>query len=155
MDPRTTPFNGRVAHVSLKGKVEAERFVEGKPMAIQIAVTGLWREPQGTKDREILCGDVFHVLDMPDDDPNAYAYGYLEKDGYCGYVFADFLQEIEAPTHKVSVRETYRKEVPDFKKAERLFPMYFGSKVRVIGTDRKGRREGALVERMGTGQNLA
>ena len=29
MDPRLTPTNGRVAHVSLKGKVTAERYTEG------------------------------------------------------------------------------------------------------------------------------
>ena len=135
MDPRTTPFNGCVAHVSLKDQVEAERFVDGEPMAIQIAVTNLLRQPKGPKDREVLCGEVFHVLDMPKNDPNGYAYGYLEKDGYCGYIFADFLHAIDAPTHVVSVRETYRKETPDLKAFERHFPLYFGSKVRVLEND--------------------
>lgn len=135
MDPRVTPFNGRVAHVSLRGKVEAERFDEGEAMAIQIALTPLRRTPNGPKDRELLCGDVFHVLEMPLDDPNGYGYGYLEKDGYCGYVHGGFLSKFNAPTHVVAVRETYRKDTSDLKAFERTFPLYFGSKVHVVNSE--------------------
>ena len=134
-DPRITPFNGRVAHVSLRGQVEAERFVEGEPMSIQGSVSNVLRSPSGPKEREILCGETFYVLEMPDDDSSNCAYGYIARDGYCGYVYADHLSNIEKPSHVVSVRETYRKETPELKKLERHFPMYFGSRVRVLGVD--------------------
>lgn len=134
-DPRTTPFNGRVAHVSLQGQVEAERFVEGVPCEIAVAYRSLCRTPSGPKDRELLCGERFRVLDWPDEMLNGWAFGFAEKDGYCGYIHVHFLQPATAPTHVVRVRETYRKETPDLKTTERTFPLYLGSRVTVLGID--------------------
>lgn len=133
-DPRTTPFNGRVAHVSLKGKVDAKRFVEGESYEISIAIGNLCRTPTGPVDRQLLCGERFRVLDWPDDMLNGWAYGYAERDGYCGYMHVQFLHPATEPTHIVAARETYRKETPDLKTTERTFPLYLGSRVTVQKT---------------------
>ena len=136
-DPRLTRANGRVAHIDLKGAVAADRFVEPQAKQVQIAKTRLCRAPVGPVERELLCGDVFQVLEWPADDPNGWAFGYAEKDGYCGYVHASFLHDVMEPTHLVQVRETYRQESADLKSGDRKHPLFFGSQVRVEG------REGA------------
>lgn len=133
-DPRTTPFNGRVAHVSLKGQVDAERFVEGEPHEISIASSNICRRPAGPVDRQLLCGEKFRVLDWPDEMGNGWAYGFAERDGYCGYMHVHVLHPVTKPTHVVAVRETYRKETPDLKTTERTFPLFLGSRVTVLGS---------------------
>lgn len=134
-DPRLLKSNGRVAHVDLQGQIEADRFVAPRAMQVQIAKTPIWRTPDGPMDRELLCGDVFHVLEWREDDPNAKAFGYAEKDGYCGYVHGSFLHDEAAVTHIVAVRETYRQESADLKASVRKHPLYFGSRLTVIGTE--------------------
>ena len=134
-DRRLLKSNGRVAHVSLRGKVEAERFVEGEPMAVSIALTPILGAPDGRRERELITGDIFQVLEMPEDPANGYAFGFARRDGYCGFVKAGFLHEPQAVTHRVAVRETYRKETPALKTFERTFPHYFGSRLRVSGQE--------------------
>ena len=133
-DPRTTPFNGRVAHASLKGKVEAKRFVEGESHEISIALANLCRTPTGPVDRQLLCGEGFRVLDWPDDMLSGWAYGYAARDGYCGYMHVQSLHPATEPTHVVTARETYRKQTPDLKTTERTFPLYLGSRVTVLNS---------------------
>lgn len=154
-DPRTTPCNGRVAHVDLKGQVEAKAFVVPLPMQVNVAKKPLCRTPTGPMDREVLCGEIFQVLEWPDADPNGWAYGYLERDGYCGYVHSAFLHEAVETTHRVNVRETYRQNNADLKSFERKIPLYFGSRLTVVGREgdwseivlRLGGRESARESR--------
>ena len=80
-DRRLTACNGRVAHLSLKGQVEAERFVEGQLHQVIWTKAPLLRTTKGPRDRELLMGEGFVVLDEGE---GGYAYGFAEKDGYCG-----------------------------------------------------------------------
>ncbi|MEM9971179.1 MAG: NlpC/P60 family protein [Pseudomonadota bacterium] len=118
-----------MAHRSLAGKITAERFVDGDACAVAVASLPLCRSPDGPRDREILCGEQFVVLEWPEDMSNGWAYGFLERDGYCGYVHVHFLRPASVATHRVAVRETYRKETPDLKKTERTLPLFLGSRV--------------------------
>lgn len=135
IDPRLLKSNGRVAHVELKGRVDADLFVAPRPKQVQIAKTGIWRTPEGPMDREMLCGEVFNVLEWQEDDPNAKAFGYAARDGYCGYVHGSFLHDKVPTTHTVAVRETYRQENADLKATVRRFPLYFGSRLTVTDTE--------------------
>lgn len=104
MDRRTTPANGRVAALHLKGQVEAERFVEGESMQIRASMTTIWRDASTEKpERQLLFGDVFTVLE----DQSGFAFGQSVKDGYCGYVVSDDLGAMVRPTHIVSARSTH------------------------------------------------
>lgn len=131
-DLRETPFDGVVAHVSLQGKVDAERFVEGERRYVSWPpVLNLWRAPGKQKDRELLFGEAFCVLD----EDKSFAYGFAEKDGYCGYVEAHALIEGPAPTHRVSARMSYGLGAPDFKTSTEHVPLVHGAHIHVVGGD--------------------
>lgn len=125
-DPRITPFNGRVAHVSLKGKVDAERFVEGEMMQVDVNVTALNRAPTGPMDRELLYGQAFLVLDAVSDD---FVYGISKRDAYCGWINRSALRPFRPPTHRVAVRETLVCEKTDIKAPQERTSLFFGSEV--------------------------
>ncbi len=126
-DPRLTPSNGRVAHVSLKGKVAAERFTDGRWRQVETGVLPVLDAPDGSRIRELLQGERFCVLDESD----GFAFGFAGRDGYVGWVFAEFLFPEQAPTHRVAAIRSFWQETPDIKRAMRLFPLSFGARVRV------------------------
>lgn len=130
-DPRLTAANGRVAHVSLRGQVEAERYVEGTWRQVETGVLPLLDAPGGSRTRELLQGERFCVLDRDD----GFAFGFTERDGYVGWVFDEFLFPEVAPTHRVSAIRSFWQEDPDIKRAMRLFPLSFGARVRVVRSE--------------------
>lgn len=130
MDPRTTPFNGRVAHVSLKGKVDAERFVEGDVLRVSHAIADICRSPLGSRDRQMLSGQAFRVLAVEKD----WAFGFSEYDGYCGWILYGALLEKKVTTHCVWTRESFWRAEPDVKYDALDMPKYLGSEVTVFQT---------------------
>lgn len=128
-DRRLTPFNGRVAHVSLRGQVEAERFTEGTLMEVQTEILPLLATPEGPRDRELLIGEGFVLLE----EVEGFAFGFAERDGYVGWVFAEFLHPKREATHRIAAIRSYWQEDPDLKLSARIFPLSFGARLRVIG----------------------
>lgn len=130
MDRRLTPFNGRVAHVSLRGKVEAERFVEGEPHKVVRPVADLLAAPKGGRDRQLLRGDVFRVLDLQ----GGLVFGYAESDGYAGWMQAGDLSAAldSAETHRVSASQSYGKSTPSLKAMGQITPLSLGAKLAVV-----------------------
>lgn len=127
MDRRLTPANDRVAHVSLKGKVLAERFTEGEWRQVETGQLPLLATPDGPRERELLQGETFCVLEEVD----GFAFGFAGRDGYVGYVFAEFLFPVRPPTHRVRAVRTFWQEEADIKSTMRVFPLSFGAKLRV------------------------
>ncbi|MEL7343491.1 MAG: NlpC/P60 family protein [Pseudomonadota bacterium] len=109
-DPRETPANGRVAHVSLVGVVDAEAFVAGEAAQIW-GEPFLCRAPSGDRDRQLLHGDDFLVLERA----AGWAFGQSQKDGYCGYVPQNALHAPMQATHRVWTRQSHLYEAPDLK----------------------------------------
>lgn len=130
-DPRLTPSNGRVAHVSLKGRVAAERYTEGTWRQVETGALPLFDSPGGARSRELLQGERFCMLDRDD----GFAFGFAGRDGYVGWVFEEFLFPEQPPTHRVSAIRSNWQEEPDIKRAVRLFPLSFGARVRVARTE--------------------
>lgn len=126
-DSRLTPANGRVAHVALMGQVEAERFTEGEWRQVETGALPLLASPEGPRERELLQGETFCVLEEVD----GFAFGFCGRDGYVGYVFAEFLFPIQPPTHRVKAIRTFWQEDPDIKSTMRVFPLSYGAKLRV------------------------
>lgn len=133
MDRRLTPFNGSVAHVSLRGRVEAERFVEGEPRRVAKPVSDLLSAPDGSRDRQLLRGDLFRVLDLRD----GFAFGFAEKDGYAGWMVADALVDAaaETPTHRVASARTYGKSSPGLKAMGHVTPLSMGARLTVLDAE--------------------
>ncbi|MCE6960877.1 C40 family peptidase [Cereibacter sphaeroides] len=131
MDRRLTPFSGQVAHVSLKDMVRAERFTEGEPAAVAVPLADLLSSPGGARDRQLLMGDAFLVIDRCD----GHAFGQSAKDGYCGWVAEEALGPAAQPTHVVAVPATHLYPEPRVQ-ARELAGLSFGARVVVIGEAR-------------------
>lgn len=126
-DPRLTAANGVVAHVSLKGEVEAERFVEGRRMMVTQPMANITDEPRGKRVSQLLFGEFFHVLQTED----GFAFGQAERDGQVGYVLAGALVSPEAPTHWVTAPATHLYPKPELKAPPEV-AIFFGSPVKVV-----------------------
>ena len=131
-DPRLTPFNGRVAHVSLEGQVDAVRFCAGEQMQVACTKAPLLQSPDGPMERELLLGRKFLALDAESSEP--WVYGIADRDGYCGWVHGQMLVTARPASHSVAVRESYAKATPDLKTTERTYPVFLGSEVCVTNT---------------------
>lgn len=130
MDRRLTPFNGRVAHVSLRGQVAADQFVEGERHVVAAPVADLLTGPNGARDRQLLRGEGVILLEVTD----GLAFGYAEKDGYVGWIDpADLIgAPSDPPTHRVCAAQTYGKSTPGLKAMGRITPLSLGARVTVI-----------------------
>ncbi len=127
-DRRDTPFNGRVAHVSLRGRVAADSFVDGATVFVAKVWTDLLRGPDGARERQLLRGEAFRALERVGD----HVFGFAERDGYVGWVAAsDLGPRLPVPTHRVSVRQTYAKGSPDLKATEHPVLLPFGARLTV------------------------
>ncbi|MFM2355204.1 MAG: hypothetical protein RLZZ528_940 [Pseudomonadota bacterium] len=131
-DRRLTPANGRVAHVSLRGQVTAETFVEGEWARICQALADLDAAMTGPRERQLLAGARILVLDRQD----GRCFVQHAADGYCGWVDAAAIGPDHDVTHWVAAPASHVYPGPDFKQRE-LRPLFLGSLVSVA--DVKGR----------------
>lgn len=86
MDTRRIPVRHDLAAEHLRGQVDAQKFVEGKPMAVGASLLNLVRnaDPSTNLATQLLYGEGFTVYDeIPD---MGLAWGQSERDGYVGYV---------------------------------------------------------------------
>ncbi|WP_203291680.1 C40 family peptidase [Maricaulis parjimensis] len=143
LDPRLTPARPDLAAEHLRGQVEAERFVEPVDWQCHIPASPIRRSPSptGAMDDQVLCGEVFAVLEEVD----GWAWGFSRADGYVGWVDLSGFTHVVLPVkRRISVLRTYAFSEPDFKKA----PECLLSLNAVIDT---GRREGRFLEAKGLG----
>lgn len=127
-DRRLTPANGRVAHVSLRGQIAAEHFVEGEAASIVVPLADLLKEPGGARDRQLLMGDAVTVLERR----GGHAFLQSAKDGYCGYVTEAALGPAVSPTHWVAAPASHLYPVADMKRQETA-ALSLGARLRIVG----------------------
>jgi len=128
MDPRLTPSNGRVAHISLEGEVKADRYVKGRWMMVQQPMVNVTEAPRGSRVSQLLFGERFLALETSD----GFAFGQAERDGQVGYIIAGALTGAESATHWVTAPATHLYPKPDFKSPPDV-ALFFGSHVKVSG----------------------
>ncbi|MEX0283199.1 MAG: C40 family peptidase [Paracoccaceae bacterium] len=129
-DRRVLKSNGRVAHESLRGQVEADQFVDGTPCQVIIPVADLCRDPRGARDRQLVRGEVFVTLDREGD----WFFGFAERDGYVGWIAVNSLSaRVSQTTHVVSVPRSYAKSTPGLKAMGSTIPLSFGTGLNVVG----------------------
>jgi cell wall-associated NlpC family hydrolase len=105
-DPRITPARPDLAAAHLRGKVQAERFVEGTPQEVVAGLAPLRQEPshQAPLLTEALCGERVTVYESDED---GWAWSQLAGDGYVGWLpAAALLAAGPEPSHKVSALRT-------------------------------------------------
>ena len=124
-DRRFWRANGRVAHVDC-AEAAGLPAVSPTPRRILEPFTDLCRSPGEGRDKQLLFGALFDVLEVHD----GVAFGYDPADGYVGYVSETALGAPQEATHRVRARGAHVYSAPDFKSPERtLLPM--GACVRV------------------------
>ena len=101
-DPRITPANARAALDTLRGSSDAPHFTKGEAAQLIQPLTDLLASPGGARERQLLLGDGFTVIDRH----QGYAFGQATKDGFCGYLPETALGAAEAPTHWVAAPMT-------------------------------------------------
>jgi cell wall-associated NlpC family hydrolase len=131
-DRRLTPARPDLAAAHLKGKVQAERFVEGWSADIAVGRASLRSRPSqdASQDSELLFGEQVTVYEQKD----GWAWVQARNDLYVGYVSSDMLGDTQGGTLRVSALMAPVFSAADLKTPVRdLLPM--NARVQVIGTE--------------------
>jgi cell wall-associated NlpC family hydrolase len=113
-DPRRHAYRASLAAESLRGRVEAPRYVEGVRRQVEASSLPLRREPRfdAILDSEALFGETLTLFD----ESEGWAWVQLERDGYVGYLPNEGLTAaVTTPTHRVAALRTYVYASPDIK----------------------------------------
>ena len=119
LDSRLNAYRPDLAAESLKGKVDAPRYVAGELRQVLQPVAGLKAKPDAALglENEVLFGESVQVFDEAD----GWAWVQLQRDGYVGYVHAAALsRQVRPTTHRVSALGTFVYPAPDIKSAPRM-----------------------------------
>ncbi|MFZ5964154.1 NlpC/P60 family protein [Thalassococcus sp. BH17M4-6] len=135
-DRRLTPFSGRVAHESLRGRVEAESFTSGDAARVVRDTMDLLSEPdlkaRGMV-RQLRMGDRVTILDQV----RGLVFLQSEKDGYCGWARHHEVNEVarQEMTHVVQARASHLYRWNDMKTSRRVIPVTLGARMHVVADD--------------------
>ncbi|MBI1170995.1 NLP/P60 hydrolase [bacterium] len=129
MDRRLTPASDRFAHVSLEGWIDGRVFTVGEPWRIAVPLADLTSTPGGARTRQLWLGEGFTVIDRAD----GQAFGFADKDGYCGWLPDAALADDPPPTHWIATPGTHIYPEPRVQSRE-IAALTMGSQVSVLGT---------------------
>lgn len=129
-DQRLTPSNGKVAHVSLRGKVDDVTFVEGELRSVTSPIADIRNTPNGNLERQLLFGDGFLMLEP--DSGDGYCFGQAEDGDYVGYVRKSDLGAYTAPTHSVCTMGAHVYPAPQLKTVP-LITLPFAAVINISG----------------------
>lgn len=133
-DRRVTPARPDLAAKHLKGKVTADRYVEGVEYEVFDSIAPVRREPShdAALETEALKGERVTIYDR---DAEGWAWGQLQSDGYVGWLPDAALVTLRSmPTHKVSAPRTFAFPGPSIK----LPPtesLVLGARVEIVKID--------------------
>lgn len=132
-DRRLTPATTRIAHASLRGRIDAPAYTEGTVFRIAQPVADLCDGPGGARDRQVLFGARFLVIDRQE----GFAFGRAEADGYCGWILVAALAPGgPAATHRIAAPASVL--LPEARtQAREIAILSAGSQVTVIGRSGK------------------
>ncbi len=116
IDRRGHYANGFVAHSSLRGQVEAGHFTEGRRQQCCVPITDLCASPAGPRDKQLLFGQAFQVLEARD----GWSFGFCLEDGYAGYLRSADVAAPNVATHYVNQRACHVYAEANMKSADRL-----------------------------------
>lgn len=143
-DRRLHAFRPDLADIRLKGEVEAERFVAGRPARIAISVADLRAAPRPDSgmNTQLLHGDEVLVFE----DREGWFWIQAKRDGYVGYVVDTAIGEPGLPpTHVVAVPRTFVYPGPDLR-FPRTGELSLGSELVIVGeAETRGTRYGLLA----------
>lgn len=132
LDRRLHAFRPDLADARLRGRVEAENFVAGRPARVCVPVLDLKSAPgeDAGLDTQLLMGDVVTVFAEAD----GFAWVQGERDSYVGYALsAGLAAPGPAPTHVVAAPRSFVYREPDMKKGA-IAALSMGSAVAIAGS---------------------
>jgi len=106
LDPRLHACRPDLADIRLKGRVKAERFVEGQPYRMTAPVVDVRKAPRydSAMISQLICGQDVLVFEQQE----GFAWVQSEDDGYVGYINDAVLEpRTAALTHRVAVPRTF------------------------------------------------
>ena len=129
LDPRLTPARPDLAAASLRGQVEAARFVEGRPARVAAASAPLRRRPDADAplETEALHGEDVVVFD----EAGGWSWVQLSRDSYVGYLPSAALGGRVAPTHRVATPRTHVYPGPSIKRPP-LMAISLGARLAIV-----------------------
>jgi cell wall-associated NlpC family hydrolase len=132
LDRRLTPARPDLAAASLRGKVEAARFVEGWRRRIVESVAPVRRAPshEAMLETEALYGEDILVFE----ENEGWAWAQLQRDSYVGFLPSSAVGPEATPTHKVVVLRSFVYPKPSIK-APPLTALPFGARVQIVATE--------------------
>jgi cell wall-associated NlpC family hydrolase len=132
LDPRTHAFRPDIADVALAGMLFAPHYVRPDHCRCTVPATMMRARPNADAPAvsQIVLGEVFALLDLA----GGWAWGYSMADHYVGYVAADALGPVAAPTHRVVVPSAVLFARPDIK-APRIASLPLGSQLGGVEAD--------------------
>jgi len=132
-DRRLTPARPDLAAETLRGVIEAPRYVVGAPKIVFDGSGDLRRAPvpDAPLETEALHGEIFTVYDT---DEEGWSWGQLERDSYVGFMPSKALtSDLAAPTHRVAVLRSFLYGGPSIKLPP-MAALSLGSRLTIIGT---------------------
>ena len=135
LDKRLHAFRTDLADARLKGRVEAARHVEGRPMEIVAPIASLHSGPSSSarQSTQVLLGEKIMAFEDKDD----WVWCQLEADGYVGYVSnAAVAKDLTNPTHRVSMLSTFLYPEADIK-SQAALSVQMNAKLEIVESDGK------------------
>lgn len=129
-DRRFLARNKYVAFQEVDEVAAGVACVAGTPMRIAQPVVDLCAAPGGARDKQLLMGQGFHVLEVRD----GWAFGFDPVDDYVGYVIEKALVSDFSPTHRVVTRNAHIYSRADFKSPETAILSFF-SELEISGEE--------------------
>ena len=127
MDRRFWPATERVAHVSLRGKIEGVTFSDGVSRQVGMPLVDLQRAPDGPRERQLPRGTAFTVIE----DVGGWVFGFVERDGYCGWLRGGALFGPSPTSHWVASVGTHIYAEPRVQAFCDVMPM--GARLQFVG----------------------
>lgn len=114
LDPRVHAYRPDLAAASLRGRVEAARFVDGVPCQINAGFVSMKEQPgiHARQSTELLFGETVTVFEERD----GWVWCQNATDGYVGWLRLEGLDtDVQAPTHRVGALRSFLYAEPDLK----------------------------------------
>ena len=131
LDRRLNLYRSDVANIALKGRVQSEKFIEGRLAQITVAFSDM-RSTQGREcglDTQLLFGEHVRVFETRD----GQHWVQNVSDDYVGWLDADVVSfEVIHPTHLVCAQRTFLYPEPDMKLPHKGMRS-MGSRLTIVG----------------------